>query len=189
MTEKTNRRDLIMDTAIELFINQSYAATSVRQIADGAGCTEAALYYHFKAGKRALLQAVIEKNTPDLMAVIKKCEDAQSLSELIILFGKGFGEYGQSRLSKIRWLIKEFPTLSHEERCVIQGKHLRVAEGLLTLIKRFESDPDRANDILWTLICAVFGYGQYFWNLDMISQVDFPQERLFQVLAEVLTKK
>lgn len=189
MTEKTNRRDLIMDTAIELFTKQGYAATSVRQIADGAGVTEAALYYHFKDGKRALLQAVIERNAPDMMAVIKRCEEAQSLAELVMLFGKGYGEFGQARLSKIRWLIKEFPTLSHDERCIIQGKHLRLAEALLILIKRFESDPDRANDILWTLICAAFGYGQYFQNMDMISQVDFPYERLFQVLAEALTKE
>jgi len=68
MTEdqKTNRRDLIVETAARLFIEQGYTATSVRRIAEAVGCTEAALYYHFKDGKRQLLQAVVESEISQL---------------------------------------------------------------------------------------------------------------------------
>jgi AcrR family transcriptional regulator len=60
MAQKINRQELIVAKATELFMAQGYNATSVRQIAEAAGCTDAALYYHFRDGKRALFQAVIE---------------------------------------------------------------------------------------------------------------------------------
>ncbi len=46
--KRQNRRDLIIETAAELFQEQGYDATSVRQIAAAVGCSEAALYYLFK---------------------------------------------------------------------------------------------------------------------------------------------
>ena len=73
MAERINRRELIVQTAATLFSKQGYAATSVRQIAETVGCTEAALYYHFKEGKRALLQAVIEDKTPSFLSVLENC--------------------------------------------------------------------------------------------------------------------
>jgi TetR/AcrR family transcriptional regulator, cholesterol catabolism regulator len=50
-TDRINRRDQIIDTAAQLFQEQGYTATSVRQIADAVGVTEAALYYHFLNAK------------------------------------------------------------------------------------------------------------------------------------------
>jgi AcrR family transcriptional regulator len=40
-------RELILDAALELFIEQGYDKTSLRQIAERVGVTKAALYYHF----------------------------------------------------------------------------------------------------------------------------------------------
>lgn len=40
-------RSQIQSTALELFIEQGFTATSLQQIADRIGVTKAALYYHF----------------------------------------------------------------------------------------------------------------------------------------------
>jgi len=56
------QRELIVDVAAQLFIENGYAATSVRQLAEHVGCTEAAMYYHFKNGKHELFQAIPEKH-------------------------------------------------------------------------------------------------------------------------------
>src|SRR3954467_2858043 len=41
-------RTRIQSVALELFIEQGYEATSLREIAERLGVTKAALYYHFK---------------------------------------------------------------------------------------------------------------------------------------------
>ena len=88
MPDRLNRRALILDTAAQLFVKQGYDATSVRQIADEVGCTEAALYYHFKDGKRELFREVVEGNMPKLFQVMERCREAQSLQELVTSFGE-----------------------------------------------------------------------------------------------------
>jgi AcrR family transcriptional regulator len=42
-------RERILDVALELFGEQGYGGTSLRQIADRLGFTKAALYYHFRS--------------------------------------------------------------------------------------------------------------------------------------------
>jgi len=50
-------RDRILELALDLFVRQGYAETSMRAIAEGLGVTKAALYYHF-AGKEDILLAL-----------------------------------------------------------------------------------------------------------------------------------
>jgi AcrR family transcriptional regulator len=48
MREQSDTRTRIQAVALELFIEQGYEATSLREIAERLGVTKAALYYHFK---------------------------------------------------------------------------------------------------------------------------------------------
>ena len=48
MSEAGNTRQRIQQVAVELFTEQGYDATSLRQIAERLGLTKAALYYHFR---------------------------------------------------------------------------------------------------------------------------------------------
>lgn len=52
-------RERILDVAAELFIEQGYDGTSLREIADRMGFTKAALYYHFPS-KEKILEALLE---------------------------------------------------------------------------------------------------------------------------------
>lgn len=53
-------RELILDTAMEMFTAHGFKATSVRDIAAGAGMTHPGLLYHFPT-KEALLMAVLQR--------------------------------------------------------------------------------------------------------------------------------
>jgi AcrR family transcriptional regulator len=55
----TDTRDRIQDVARELFVEQGYEGTSLREIADRLDITKAALYYHFHS-KEALLRSLLE---------------------------------------------------------------------------------------------------------------------------------
>jgi AcrR family transcriptional regulator len=54
--ETVSTRARILDIALELFTEQGYDKTSIRDIAERLGFTKAALYYHFKSKADILLE-------------------------------------------------------------------------------------------------------------------------------------
>lgn len=86
--EQTRRR--ILDAALELFTEHSYAGTAVRDIAERLGMTKAALYYHF-ASKEALLIALAAPVVDELDACAEaaergSAEPAEIIRRLVDLF-------------------------------------------------------------------------------------------------------
>ncbi len=77
--EKTN---LIMDTALELFANIGYEATSISQIARKADISKGLLYNYFQS-KEDLLQAILNKGIDDMMDIFDPNKDGKlEVSEL-----------------------------------------------------------------------------------------------------------
>jgi AcrR family transcriptional regulator len=184
MSNKINRRDLIINSAGNLFVQQGYAATSIRQIAEEVGVTEAALYYHFKEGKRELLRAVFESQMLDLMVGLDKCRDAVSLAELLQKYSYELKKSAPTWFSKVRWLISEFPNFNAEERGVLHQAFTALHKVLAGLIEPFVPEIAKANALAWIIICTLLGYGQLFWSLDIRSVVDIHLTELFEVLAD-----
>ena len=56
-------RELVLDAALEMFVEQGYRATSVRDIAARCGMTHPGLLYHFPS-KAALLMACLLYTSP-----------------------------------------------------------------------------------------------------------------------------
>ncbi len=59
MRENADTRTRIRNVAVELFIEQGYEATSLREIAEKLGVTKAALYYHFKT-KEDIIASLVD---------------------------------------------------------------------------------------------------------------------------------
>ena len=59
MREQSGTRRRIQEVALELFTEQGYEATSLREIAERLGVTKAALYYHFKT-KEEIIGSLID---------------------------------------------------------------------------------------------------------------------------------
>lgn len=57
--EKSNTREQIVETALDLFSVYGYEATSISQIADAVGIRKASLYSHF-GSKQEILETVID---------------------------------------------------------------------------------------------------------------------------------
>jgi AcrR family transcriptional regulator len=60
----------ILRAALELFAEQGYDKTSLREIAERLGVTKAALYYHFRA-KEGILTALVQEGCGPLREVIE----------------------------------------------------------------------------------------------------------------------
>lgn len=184
MAHKVNRQELIVTKATELFLAHGYNATSVRQIAEAAGCTDAALYYHFREGKRALFQAVIERNLPNFFALLEPCRNVASLAELIIAIGKD-QELIMPLWAKIGWLVGEFPHLSPEEKRLVHQAYLAFQIELVRLIRPYVTDETKAAQISWLVICALFGYAQTFQHFEMKDIVDVSFDGFKENLAHL----
>lgn len=59
-TESDPTRERLLATAVDLFTRRGYAATSVREIVEGARVTKPALYYHF-GSKEGIYQSILDE--------------------------------------------------------------------------------------------------------------------------------
>src|SRR6202142_3102025 len=86
----TDRRNQLIDVAIDLFSRKGFAGTTTKEIAGAAGVSEAIIFRHF-ATKRDLYTAIIEHNihsgeAKQALAGIEECmrlRDDEGLFRLI----------------------------------------------------------------------------------------------------------
>jgi AcrR family transcriptional regulator len=69
-------RERILEAASDLFTEQGYDATSLREIADRLGFTKAALYYHFQS-KDEILRALLEPADAMVRELVERLEAAE----------------------------------------------------------------------------------------------------------------
>ncbi|WP_138753167.1 TetR/AcrR family transcriptional regulator [Paenibacillus sinopodophylli] len=86
MSEKTNTRQTILETAARLFFTRGYHATGLSQIIKESECPKGSLYYYFPAGKEELAlecihgtrELVIEKWASKFAAYDKPSDAVQA---------------------------------------------------------------------------------------------------------------
>jgi AcrR family transcriptional regulator len=87
-------RERILDASRELFVEQGYAGTSVRDIADRLGMTKGSLYYHF-ASKEELLLALMTPLVEALDDFVAQARAAEVISgELLRMLVDRLDEHG-----------------------------------------------------------------------------------------------
>jgi AcrR family transcriptional regulator len=182
MPERTNRRDLIVRTAAQLFEQNGYQATSTRQIAEAVGCTEAALYYHFREGKHELLETVIRSQFPEMETMLARCAGATSLKEVLMRFSEGMAE----RPLKMRWVLGTLPYLGIEERAAVLDHFAVLRKGLAEVFAPFVADQTLAARLAWLIMCLGVGYQQLFWDATFSAQTDVTPQEIMQALVEVM---
>ena len=182
---QTGLRDTIVNVSGDLFVKQGYDATSIKQIADAAGCTTAALYYYFK-DKEAILKAVLFSHLPDVGRVMDTCAGAETLADLLHCVAMAVCQQGSEMVEKGRWVLAEYPNLGENERKLMHEKVQTMHGHLTSMVGRFVSNPDEAEMIAWLHLSATFGYGQMFGSLEMCKAVDLPTEKFSATLARLL---
>lgn len=71
---RSDTRGRIQEVALELFAEQGYDSTSLREIADRLGVTKAALYYHFRS-KEEIVVATVEDFLADIDDLVAWAEE------------------------------------------------------------------------------------------------------------------
>lgn len=109
MSDNNNRKDHILDTALDLFSNKGYEATKTVKIAEAAGINEVTLFRHFGT-KMQLLEALIEREMPDpfeLAAKAPRPNDGATPEEDLFLLGQFIHEEMSKRKQMMSIVLRE----------------------------------------------------------------------------------
>lgn len=189
MSDRINRRDQIAEAAAELFLEHGYAQSSIRQIAAKVGCTEAAIYYHFPAGKRALFEAVIRANTPDFLRILAPCVSAETLPEFIQLLGDSMATHAPRLLPRMQRIKQDFDTLNVEEKSLLHAAILHFHHQMAAQLRRFVSTAPESDALAWILLTAGQGYIGTFYHLDLRQHATLSFHEFYAHLANHLTQQ
>jgi len=72
-SRRTDTRERALRVALELFAQQGYTVTSLREIAERLGVTKAALYFHFRT-KEEILTAILRGYLDGITALVAEAE-------------------------------------------------------------------------------------------------------------------
>jgi AcrR family transcriptional regulator len=187
MRESTELKDTILRQAEDLFVEQGFAGTSIKQIATASGCTTAALYYYFPEGKAQLLREVVQcAASAKATMLVEAGQKATSLAEWLRAFGHAAMQSILEMQRRNHWILLELHQLGSTELTTLEQHGLMVNQLITKQISRFVSDPAEATRLAWLLMCAVFGYGQLFANRDIQQIADFDTEAFVETLVATL---
>lgn len=102
-----NRRDQILEAALKLFGQQGFHATTLDQVAESAGVSKGAIYWHFKS-KDDLVDAIVEHYSaiPDLARLMVTGADIDE-HETLSLIASRLLETAQARIDVLRMAVCE----------------------------------------------------------------------------------
>ncbi|MBD1373422.1 TetR/AcrR family transcriptional regulator [Hazenella sp. IB182357] len=159
-TDKSKKREEIMDGAIKAFEIEGYEKASMDRIAHHAGTTKRTVYNHF-ASKGDLFQAVFERflSEQSVLRAIKYDSD-QSLTEQLVRFvdAELYLSTEPSRLAISQVLITQFmqdPHVALEARAKYGSSHTHFVTWIEAAIEdeRIEAtDPNLAALIFYSMI-------------------------------------
>jgi AcrR family transcriptional regulator len=132
-------RSLLLDAAHSLFVNQGYAATSMRQIAESAGLALGGIYNHFDS-KEAIFHAILIDRHPyqQFMPLIQKIQtesgdhfDQSTVRSLLNELGKHPNFFNLMLVEVMEFKGKHLPELFETVLCgVSPPAWLRVLLGM-----------------------------------------------------------
>jgi AcrR family transcriptional regulator len=188
MRTATELKAIILQEATVLFTHQGYKATSIKQIAQAAGCTTAALYYYFEDGKAQILHEVLNALAEDLaQSFVQMTGQAQSFHEVLELLGQTIAQTLPPLQGRVKWLLFEFPNFTDEEKAFIRKQLLTMQQDIQKHLAPFVPDDRRAFRLAWILFCAYFGYENFFMSMEVDNQRNLRLEEFAMELADTLS--
>ena len=110
MSEISDTRSIILQAAIDLFVENNYDGVSIRQIAQMANCNMAAISYHF-GGKEKLYEACFDtldkERFKEILSLINDANNAQEFNTKLKIFIVSMGQFAIDNRKVICLYAKE----------------------------------------------------------------------------------
>lgn len=153
-------RDRILRVALELFTEQGYDGTSLREIAERLNVTKAALYYHFKS-KEALLLSLMEELKESIDALVDWAREQEFSAEFQAEILERLADLFYGDASRIVRLLQEnqpvIRSIAAEKQGIGGPKPGEWVFQILELLTPADADLYRRTRIRTALMAIVFG--------------------------------
>jgi AcrR family transcriptional regulator len=173
-TRPSNRRELIVRAAADLFYRDGYANVGMKDIADAVAIGPSALYRHFR-NKQDLLYVVVSDVLSAMERIIKEVREDPS-SDLAGSMAAGMLE---RRPVGVLWQ-REARQLADTARIVLRRRIRTIGGELAGLLRRErpELEPDQADLLAWSMLGVATSVS--------FHRLELPAGRLAGLLADMV---
>jgi len=141
--ERSERRDSILQAAVQVYMEEGYHATTMEKIAETAELSRATLYLYFKTKDEIFVQAIIRQS-----------EFLAGLLEGLYLRRKEIGE------DLLRELWDSFKTFYSMDPSIINVTlYFHQSQMLRSLPDSLRLDLDRSGSLNYSWMCKIMAYG------------------------------
>ena len=174
---RSGKRQLIMDTALELFALHGFESTTISQIARKADISKGLLYNYFRS-KEDLLEAILNKGIDELMQIFDPNKDGiLEVNELEYFIRESFRMIGENR---VFWKLYMSVSLQPAVFKLVEKRILEIYKPVMLMMGEYFQKAGFKNPILETIIFGALLDGI---TLDYILQPDsFPLEQVKEEL-------
>jgi AcrR family transcriptional regulator len=152
-------REAILDIALELFNEQGYEKTSLREIADRLGVTKAALYYHFEKKEDILLELHLRLHTLG-RGILDQLDQYSDERESVAAWPRLLDEFIDQVLANRELFLLHQRNQSAFEQLAGNERHAAENDDLEQRFRKFLSNPEIPLQRRVRMACsvgAVFG--------------------------------
>jgi AcrR family transcriptional regulator len=194
MPEQPSTRDRILDIALELFSEQGYDKTSLRDIAERLGTTKAALYYHFARKEDILLE--LHMRLHDLGRDVLRRLDELDTAQALVAAWPALMDAVIDRVAENRELI-----LLHQrniralEQIGADERHQAENQDLLERFARLFANPgippaDRVRMAcsLGAVIAGLIDAGERFGDVEPAELIELVRSSVHDMLTPLRTR-
>ncbi|USK50139.1 TetR/AcrR family transcriptional regulator [Bacillus sp. CMF12] len=179
-----SKKQLIMESALELFAKQGFEATSVQQITEHSGISKGAFYLSFKSKDElimALIDHFMEQFVSDIDHIVK--DPSNSGEELLVKFFYTTFYSFQKHSDFAKIFIKEQAHTFNEE-LISKGRHFDQLIDDITLSMLDQLYGETVQHTKYDLIYCIKGFMHVYSHLFLFFNVPLDLDLLCRSLAE-----
>lgn len=159
------RREQLLSTALALFCEHGYAATSTRRIAESAGVAEGLLFHYFSTKEELLLELAARRHTfaGRVLTLVQKAGEGTA-RELFFSVAGGLADVSEEEAAFIGFLNAE-AQVNPLVRSKFTGATAVVLDGLVrNLARHVDAGELRAEASLAATVHGFFGGFSFFFS-------------------------
>lgn len=183
---RASTHDCLRQAALDLFTENGYQSTSLRDLAARLGVHAGSLYNHIE-DKQSLLFELMEECMSDLISIthynVKHARDKRSRLQAFI---SAFIEFQASEKKKVLLLLRERSNLSLEQRQRLSLLRRTYASSLKTIIKSENLQSPLEDARLQFLANGIIGMLESFPTWDE-SEQNLPIQQLVEQLTDIIS--
>lgn len=134
------RRQQILDAAVEVFAQSGYTVASLSEVARRVGMTPTGILHHFRGGKTALLQAIMEQRDADAIRTIGDRRGIDLLRALLEITASQIAQKGMVQMYRL--LSTEALNAEHPAHEYFRSRFRVVADAVERAFRESAEDGD-----------------------------------------------